>query len=519
MDASAKTIGYAYDPVGNRSRMTDPDGGRFTYSYDAASQLTLLQNPQHDRTSFTYDASGRRTLKELANGTRASFSYDDAGNMTRIANLKSDLTTISSYGYSYNAANKRTQIVANDGSVTTYAYDNISQLTAESRSGTNPSRNTFTYDAVQNRTLKNESGSRTTYSYDAANQLTTSLAAGGTTTYTFDANGNQALIQAPDGTRTTTTWDYENRSIVIATPTNGIQTQAYDPDGLRVKLQDAEGTRHFTYDGQAYLLETDGSNATQAVYTQEPTIYGYLASQYRFNGSIWVPSYCQQDALGSTMQLTDGSENVTDTYLYDAWGDLVSRTGTTVNPFQWIGAWGYYKDETTGLYYVRQRDYQISTGRWTSTDSLLFINGPNLYTAYFVPNGIDPSGLAITRCTGVGGGFIFALGGELSILHCTDDCGNYAWIAVPSARVGVGFSLGGITNKLPGSLPSNLGTGGAVLDFQASGNLGPLGAGASVGTSGLGVQGSLGIGAEVSGGFTVAGILTALPHDLSNKCC
>lgn len=129
-----------------------------------------------------------------------------------------------------------------------------------------------------------------------------------------------------------------------------------------------------------------------AVYTQEPTTYGYVASQYRFDGSLWVPSYYQQDTLGSTMQLTDNNEDVIDTYEYDAWGIILNRTGTMENPFEWIGAWGYYKDKTSGLYYVRGRDYQASIGRWTSADPLLFVDGPNLYTAYFVPNQVDPTG-------------------------------------------------------------------------------------------------------------------------------
>ena len=116
MNGAQKTIQYAYDAAGNRSRMTDPDGGRFTYSYDAAGTISSLRNPQNDRTTFAYDAAGRRTVKKLANGTRASFTYDAANNMTRLANLKSDGTTISSFNYGYDAAGNRTSILEADGS-------------------------------------------------------------------------------------------------------------------------------------------------------------------------------------------------------------------------------------------------------------------------------------------------------------------------------------------------------------------------------------------------------------------
>jgi len=101
------------------------------------------------------------------------------------------------------------------------------------------------------------------------------------------------------------------------------------------------------------------------------------------------------------MQLTDVNEEVTDTYEYDVWGIAIVRTGTTENPFEWIGAWGYYKDKTTGIYYVRGRDYQVEIGRWTSADPLLFVDGPNLYVAYFVPNKMDPSGYDLVIYSGV----------------------------------------------------------------------------------------------------------------------
>ncbi|MEI7702012.1 MAG: hypothetical protein WCK86_19600, partial [Planctomycetia bacterium] len=63
------------------------------------------------------------------------------------------------------------------------------------------------------------------------------------------------------------------------------------------------------------------------------------------------------DALGSTRALTDNFGNVTDTYLNDAWGNSVASTGTTVNPFRWVGKYGYYTDNGTGQVYVRARMY------------------------------------------------------------------------------------------------------------------------------------------------------------------
>src|SRR5690606_25681424 len=97
----AETITYSWDAVGNRVNMVDPDGGRFTYSYNAAERLTSLVNPWNERTTFTDDAAGRRILKKFANGTRTSFTYDIADYLTVLANMKSDISYISKFDYSY----------------------------------------------------------------------------------------------------------------------------------------------------------------------------------------------------------------------------------------------------------------------------------------------------------------------------------------------------------------------------------------------------------------------------------
>ena len=138
----------------------------------------------------------------------------------------------------------------------------------------------------------------------------------------------------------------------------------------------------------AYLMETDGAGNPTAVYTQEPKPYGGLISQRRSGQT----SYYHQDALGSTVQLTDADEHVTDEYVYSAYGEAVAQSGSTVNPFRWIGGVGYYHDDATGDYYVRARNYAPAMGRWTSADPLMFIDGNNLYVAYFIPGKADPSG-------------------------------------------------------------------------------------------------------------------------------
>lgn len=95
--------------------MRDPDGGRFTYSYDAADRIEWLSNPQSDRTSYAYDDAGRRTLKKLAHGTRASYTHDAADNLTKLYNLKSDGSVISSFEYQCDSVGNRMNVLEANG--------------------------------------------------------------------------------------------------------------------------------------------------------------------------------------------------------------------------------------------------------------------------------------------------------------------------------------------------------------------------------------------------------------------
>ena len=146
---------------------------------------------------------------------------------------------------------------------------------------------------------------------------------------------------------------------------------------------------------EAYLMEQDGDGNTTVVYTQEPVKYGDVIAQHRIDPATGVGKsyYYHPDALGSTRELTDESGTVVATYNYDAFGNTIASTGTVENPFRFTGNVGYYWDEELQTYHIRARNYQPTTGRWTSQDPIGFAGGINLYGAYFVPNSTDPSGL------------------------------------------------------------------------------------------------------------------------------
>ncbi|PPT10851.1 YD repeat protein [Geitlerinema sp. FC II] len=72
-----------------------------------------------------------------------------------------------------------------------------------------------------------------------------------------------------------------------------------------------------------------------------------------------------QDGHSGVRLLTDELGTVTDTYEYGAYGEVLSATGATENPYLYRGeSW----DSELGLQYLRSRYYEPETGRFLSTD-------------------------------------------------------------------------------------------------------------------------------------------------------
>jgi RHS repeat-associated protein len=335
----------------------------------------------------------------MANGTLASNTYDNANQLLILANLTTSGTTLSSFNYTYNPVGSRTQVVEANGDVLTLAYDPTYQLTNEKRSGANSYNISYTYDPVGNRTVLTNSGALTTNTYNAGNELVTSQASAGVTTSTYDGDGNLLTSLAPGSQSTTNTWDGENRLTRTALPSGIVDSFTYNGDGLRVQKIDSTGTTNHVWDGQNILLDANASNVIQAVYTLKPRLYGDLVSQWRTG----TASFYLMNGAGSTVQLVSVTGSVTDSYLYDSFGNALSLTGTTVNPFRYIGLLGYYYDSDLGNHYVRARYYSPTRGAFLSIDPLAA--APNGMTAYaYALNSPtmfdDPSGLSVQcRCT------------------------------------------------------------------------------------------------------------------------
>ncbi len=78
------------------------------------------------------------------------------------------------------------------------------------------------------------------------------------------------------------------------------------------------------------------------------------------------------DAQSNTRLLSDAAGAVTDRYAYRSFGEELSTSGTTPNPYRFGGSVGYYSDKPQQRVYVRARHYQPPTGRWLTRDPIGF---------------------------------------------------------------------------------------------------------------------------------------------------
>jgi RHS repeat-associated protein len=124
-----------------------------------------------------------------------------------------------------------------------------------------------------------------------------------------------------------------------------------------------------------YLVEDD-VNPTGLPQVFEESVNGIVQRTYTYGlqrisedqpiSGTWTPSFYGYDGFGTVRQLTNLAGSVTDTYSYDAFGNLLSSTGTTPNNYLYRGE---QYDPDLNLYYLRARYYNPVTGRFLSRDS------------------------------------------------------------------------------------------------------------------------------------------------------
>jgi RHS repeat-associated protein len=214
-----------------------------------------------------------------------------------------------------------------------------------------------------------------------------------TSAETYDANGNTLT----SGGRNFA-YDSENR---LTSMNGGAVRIVYDGFGNRV----AETAGGVT---TKYLVEDD-VNPTGLPQVFDEIVNGIVTRTYTYGlqridedqviNNVWTPSFYGYDGGGSVRQLTSLAGTVTDTYNYDAFGNLLNSTGSTPNSYLYRGE---QYDSDLALYYLRARYYNPQTGRFMSKDpeggraTIPATLQKYLYAGGNPVNRIDPRGRSFT---------------------------------------------------------------------------------------------------------------------------
>ena len=453
---SSRQVAYVYDGLGRVSKRTVNAGGtavETNYGYLAGGHGTGSTTPLV------------QTISQ--NGMTLTYTYDDAGNITSVSDGSKTVSYVYDLLGQLIRANDPYDTTAGDSGTTwVYSYDQGGNILSRAAYA-------FTTGAVGTAMQTNR------YVYGDANwkdKLTTYNGK----TIPYDAIGNPLS----DGNWNLTWVDGRRlRSMCkgeVGQPGYDEITFEYNENGLRTKknrmfYDSATGTvrqqtTEYTLHGKNIVHWSSGTNTMHFFYDAQnkPAVvvhngkpYGYL---YNLQGDV--------------IALIDSSGNRVVEYRYDAWGRILSKTGTmadslgTINPFRYRG---YVYDGETGLYYIQTRYYNPTWRRSLSADSIDTLDistSPLVSTNVYAYCSNNPVGRSDEK-----GGFWFQVFVGLAVQYVSDVVGNIIDgktgldIFAPTSSFGE-YVAAGITAVLPGSglvrdLVGNVITEGIVLTEKA----------------------------------------------------
>jgi RHS repeat-associated protein len=394
--ADGTVLGYEYDANGNRTQVKVTRGEAESqtvtttdYTYDALNRLATVIDSS-GTTTYSYDDVGNQKTITYPNGLMTEYIYNDVNQLKNLTTKNGSGEVVSSYTYGLDNTGRRESITETRaeqaGRYTDYRYDNLYRLTDEIiKASIDETTVDYTanyqYDWVGNRTYETVDGVQTAYSYDDNDRLTSQ----GGTTYSYDDNGN-TLTETLDAKVKTYSYDAKNKLIGVSTTESDIEVSSsaysYNINGIRNSKTEGGVTTSYIVDSNrdyAQVLEEIVGGLSTVTYS-----YGHdLVSQNR-EGDF---RFYQYDGLGSTRGLSNSAGVVTDSYDYEAFGEVLNETGDTDNNYKFTGE---QFDSSLDQYYLRARYYDQGVGRFTQQDTYMGNNSDPVSLHKYMYANADP---------------------------------------------------------------------------------------------------------------------------------
>ncbi len=384
-DPLGRTQAITYDTRNRLSTITYPGGlGSVTMSYDAVGNLTGHTFSDGTTTSYTYDDNNRRVAAtgiaraydangRISSSNGIAITRDLNGNITSMTLAPGKVVT-----YAYDANDQLTTVTDWAGGVTGFTHDNAGRLTDITRPNSVNTTNTWDNDS---RLTGLTEGTISTISLtrDANGQITSATrtvpqaasAAPMSSSDTFDA-ASQIIGATYDAVGRMTgngtdsfTWNLA--SLLTGYTVDGTTVSAtYDAESRRTSRTTGGVTRDYVWNDALGLNSTSvekQGGADLKYYIHTPG--GQLL--YSMDATTNARNIYHYDEMGNTIAVTNDAGAVIGSYAYSPFGEITGSTGGLDNPFTWQGKYGIM-DEGNGLYYIRARYYDSSTGRFINRD-------------------------------------------------------------------------------------------------------------------------------------------------------
>ncbi len=389
---NGRTVNYAYNIAGRTQNTIYPDSTVITKNFDTRNRLLSISRNNTVLVSYQYNNLNKVIAKTFSNGVTTNMQYDFAG---RLSNFSTAGGAVQNTNLSYNNEQHKTAIerLNNPAKSEQFTYDNGRRLTNYKRGiiGGSPTiQNTYTYDALGNRTAANLNGVNTTYTSNNLNQLTNSNNGTQNINFTYDNNGNLTF----DGLFYKT-YDAEKRLLKDSSSPANVLTYQYDAFNRRVRKNMNGNILNYTYSGIKPIEERD--NATGNIINK--TIFSNFLTPL-VNEKNNTSFYYHQNELNSVEAITNEQGRLLEKYEYDAYGKMsIYDSLNNLLPGSLagnrFGFTGQEYDSATGNYKFFFREYNPSTGLFNQQDLIGYADGMGMYQYVHnnPANGVDIFGL------------------------------------------------------------------------------------------------------------------------------
>ena len=362
---------FTYDSENKPTRMTFGDtNNQVEYAYDAigrVSSRTVTAAGQPYATAYGYAAGSNgdgNTTPLIASitqmGESFSYTYDDVGNIASVTqNGKTTAYTYDALGQLIRVDDENDATSGAAGTTWTYAYDQGGNILEKKRYN-------YTTDTL------GQEQETVVYSYDTT--WKDKLIGYNGITIEYDAIGNPTKVGTKNGeVWGSDTWTYiweKGRQLKQMSKTGTTASFVYNADGLRVQKTVNNVVTNYTLHGKNVVHLTQGSDSLHFWYDASGR-----PAMVEWNDGTTTAKYAYIHNLqGDIVGIVDSNGTEVVKYTYDAWGKVLSTTGSLaatlgmIQPFRYRG---YVYDVETGLYYLRSRYYNSDWNRFVNADTIM----------------------------------------------------------------------------------------------------------------------------------------------------